>query len=262
MKARLWLILAGAGLMATGGSAQSVLFDFNNLTATTTFPLNVMVGGITAYFSGTGSSYSIQPANTMGFTPTNFSGNCIFPNGGSTGDLLVSFSQPLISFSIWYAPQELGCDSSAIMRVTTYLNGTYVGTATTNATATCPCNWPGQILQFDSAQRFNSVVVHYDKAPACADIGPIFMADNMNVTPAPPPLILTGPMRLPGGEFQFSFTYTPGGTNMVLATTNLAQVLSNWNVLGAAVEILPGQFQFTDPQATNGGHRFYRVLSQ
>jgi hypothetical protein len=37
--------------------------------------------------------------------------------------------------------------------------------------------------------------------------------------------------------------------------------LSNWTTLGAATEVSPGQFQFTDPQATNTPQRFYRVRS-
>ena len=46
----------------------------------------------------------------------------------------------------------------------------------------------------------------------------------------------------------------------VMATTNLSLSLTNWTALGGVVEIAPGQFQFTDPQATNGG-RFYRAYS-
>jgi len=35
--------------------------------------------------------------------------------------------------------------------------------------------------------------------------------------------------------------------------------LTNWTALGGVTEISPGQFQFTDPQATNSPQRFYRV---
>ncbi len=54
-------------------------------------------------------------------------------------DLIVDFSTPLTDFSILYAPEEYACDSSATMRVTAYLNGALVGTATTNAQAG---TWP------------------------------------------------------------------------------------------------------------------------
>jgi hypothetical protein len=47
----------------------------------------------------------------------------------------------------------------------------------------------------------------------------------------------------------------------VLASTNIALPIANWPALGIASEIPPGsgQFQFTDPQATNLQQRFYRV---
>lgn len=37
--------------------------------------------------------------------------------------------------------------------------------------------------------------------------------------------------------------------------------MKNWTVLGAMTETSPGQFQFTDSQATNHPQRFYRVRS-
>ena len=47
----------------------------------------------------------------------------------------------------------------------------------------------------------------------------------------------------------------------VLATTNLLLPLTNWTVLGTVTDNPPGQFQFSDPQATNHPLRFYRVRS-
>jgi hypothetical protein len=44
----------------------------------------------------------------------------------------------------------------------------------------------------------------------------------------------------------------------VLATTNASLPLGNWTSLGAVTEISPGQFQFSDSQATNT-QRYYRV---
>jgi hypothetical protein len=75
------------------------------------------------------------------------------------------------------------------------------------------------------------------------------------------PSILTRPVRLPNGSFQFGFTNTPGLSFNVLMVTNAALPATNWTSLGAATEISPGQFQFTDSQTTNSLRRFYRVLS-
>lgn len=80
---------------------------------------------------------------------------------------------------------------------------------------------------------------------------------------APPAAAITqtGVRRLTDGSFQFGFTNNPGAPFTVLMATNPALPLTNWASLGGVTEVLPGQFQFTDPQATNGPRRFYRVRS-
>jgi hypothetical protein len=79
--------------------------------------------------------------------------------------------------------------------------------------------------------------------------------------PVPTPADLTGAKTLTNGSFQFAFTNSVGPLFGVLATTNVALPLTNWTVLGGVAELSPGQFQFTDSQATNGAQRFYRVRS-
>jgi len=252
------MLIVLSGLLLARSEAQTVLFDFENAPRYSPLPLTLTVGGVTAQFTATGQGYSIQAANTMGFTPVGFFGNCIYPSSIYASDLVVSFSTSLTGFSILYAPQELACDSSATMRVTAYMDGTFVGTATTNAQAG---TWPSETLQISSSQPFNKVVVHYDKPPVTGgDWGPIFMADNMVVTPAPPPIVLANCMRPASGAFQFAFTNTPGSTFTVLASSNPALPMANWTVLGTATEISPGQYQFTDLQATNN-QCFYRIRS-
>jgi hypothetical protein len=65
-----------------------------------------------------------------------------------------------------------------------------------------------------------------------------------------------------GGSFQFAFTNSIGAQFSVLATTDLSLPLSRWMVLGGVLEIAPGQFMFTDPQAVNNPQRFYSIRSQ
>ena len=81
---------------------------------------------------------------------------------------------------------------------------------------------------------------------------------------APPAceIALTGAQTLTNGGFQFTFTNTPSAFFGVLAATNPALPLGNWTSLTGLTEFSPGQFQFTDPQATNSPQRFYRVSSQ
>ena len=192
------VLLLGLLVPAVAGAQ---LFDFDNAPIHTSLPIDQTVGGVTAHFTATGTGYSIQPANTMGFTPAGFGGLCIYPNSVFAADLQVSFSVPLIAFAILYAPQELGCDDSAIMRVTAYRDGVKMGTATTTAPA--PGTWPAGTLSYSDVAGFNEVVIHYDQRPACTDYGPIFMADNMNVTvstasvppigPGPPWIVAPNP---------------------------------------------------------------------
>jgi hypothetical protein len=73
--------------------------------------------------------------------------------------------------------------------------------------------------------------------------------------------ILTNAKKLPNGASQFGFTNTPGAVFTALAATNVALPLSNWTALTGVTEISSGQFQFTDTQATNYPHRFYRGRS-
>jgi hypothetical protein len=140
------------------------------------------VSAITAQLAATGQAYSIQAANTMGFTPQGFAGNCIYPNSIYLADLLIRFDQKLTDFSIMYSVQELACDTSAAMRVTAYMNGSFVKTNT--KVASHPGTWPVDRLTCSFAQAFDSVVVHYDShPPTCQDDGVIYPADNMRVTP-------------------------------------------------------------------------------
>jgi len=76
------------------------------------------------------------------------------------------------------------------------------------------------------------------------------------LTPPPRP----AGTRLSNGNFVLKFAETPGSNFTVLATTNLTMPLTNWTVLGKAIENPPGLFRFTDsPPASI--ERFYEVRS-
>jgi N-acetylneuraminic acid mutarotase len=67
--------------------------------------------------------------------------------------------------------------------------------------------------------------------------------------------------RTSNGLFTLDFTNVLGMPFRVLATTNLALPVSNWDTLGVAAELFPGHFQFTDPQALAVPGRFYLFRS-
>lgn len=76
-----------------------------------------------------------------------------------------------------------------------------------------------------------------------------------DVTPVPPSFRLTNLSRLPEGRFQFSYTNTSSATPMVYASSNLI----DWLAIGAATQVAPGYYQFTDAASTNLPRRFYEL---
>jgi predicted outer membrane repeat protein len=68
---------------------------------------------------------------------------------------------------------------------------------------------------------------------------------------------------LADGTFEFAFSNLNGAPFSVRGSTNAALPISLWSNIGPALEISPGsgQFQFTDPDATNYVQRFYSVTS-
>jgi hypothetical protein len=83
----------------------------------------------------------------------------------------------------------------------------------------------------------------------------------LDSVPVPTAFSLAAPVRLPNGQFQFSFTNTPGAKFTAWASAIVTAPLSNWVSLGAVIETSAGQFQFADTGATNQPVRFYRVVS-
>ena len=79
------------------------------------------------------------------------------------------------------------------------------------------------------------------------------------------PPVLTNPVggSVSGGSgtFQFTFTNSADVDFTALASTNLALPLADWMVLGNVTETSPGQYQFTDANATSSPQRYYRVVS-
>jgi hypothetical protein len=69
------------------------------------------------------------------------------------------------------------------------------------------------------------------------------------------------PARLEDRRLVFQFDSTPGAEFTVLASTNLFIPLSDWERLGAPVELTPGQYRFADPFLPDRAQRFYLLRS-
>jgi hypothetical protein len=75
------------------------------------------------------------------------------------------------------------------------------------------------------------------------------------------PPLLSSPASGTDGTFSFSFTYGPAADFTVLGSSKVGLPMGQWGILGAAAQYPPGQYHFTDPNATNYLKGFYRVVS-
>jgi alpha-tubulin suppressor-like RCC1 family protein len=80
-------------------------------------------------------------------------------------------------------------------------------------------------------------------------------------SPPAVPITFRRSSMLANGSFQITFTNNPGALFTAQTVTSLPAHLTNWTGLGAVLEVSPGQFQFTDNQASTSPFRFYRIVS-
>jgi alpha-tubulin suppressor-like RCC1 family protein len=128
-------------------------------------------------------------------------------------------------------------------------------------------NSAGQIGDNTTTRRKTPVVVNSTPLAAGQRFTRVFSGQEtyhtLALVAAPPAceIALTGAQALTNAAYRFAFTNTPGAFFGVLAATNMALPLSAWTSLTGLTEVSPGQFQFTDSQATNSPQRYYRVRS-
>ncbi len=89
------------------------------------------------------------------------------------------------------------------------------------------------------------------------------LGQSIAITQAAPAAapVLSAPVWLPGGVFQFGFTGTAGASYTVLFSTNVALPFSAWMVAGTVTNTTPGQFQFTTTPSSNYPAGFYHVAT-
>lgn len=255
-------VAAAAGFLAYAAEAQTYSFSFDNgpLHAATPFdqvPDIIPIGSAypTAHFTSSGSTYSIQSANALGFTPVGFSGYCLYPDSVYASDVLISFNKSLASLSILYSPEEYATDTSCTMEVSAYSGNTLVGTNT--ATVAVPGTWPTGTLGYTNTMRaFDHVVIHYLwPPPTGGDWGPVFMADNLVVTLATPMPTNLDIVKLPNN--QVMITWPSGwGALRVQSNSNLANTNGWISVTNTAVLADP-VYNVVLPMTQDG--MFYRL---
>jgi hypothetical protein len=101
-------------------------------------------------------------------------------------------------------------------------------------------------------------VFHYCVVASSA--GGTAIGQDVTVTlPTIPPFQCTATTT--PGNMQLSLSSVSSASFTVLSSPNLAMPLGNWTVLGSMTEMVPGQYQFTDPQSSTNPQCYYRIRS-
>ena len=144
--------------------------------------------------------------------------------------------------------------ASATVTITNLIQ-TFDGRAKSVSIATTPANLTVNLI-YNGSPDAPTNVGNYTVIGAIND--PNYQGGATNTLAIVPPAFNTQ-TPVGTGAFTVFFTNASGVSFSVLETTNLSIPFSEWNELGTAIEIMPGQYQFSDPQMTNGGQRFYRI---
>jgi hypothetical protein len=246
---------------AGGGNGGGILNSFGNLVVNqSTLTGNLATGnGGGGIFSMGGGTFTVNQSTLTGNNATDSGGGiCLF--GGS-----VTINNSIVAGNS--APFSGGANIRAIGTVTqTGVNLIDVNPVLApldnygGPTPTMP-PLPGSPA-IDGCTNGTSFATDQRGFPRIIGLAPDIGAVE-GIYNAAGPGRLFGATRLGNGSFMFSFTNYTDTSSTVLASTNVALPLNLWSNLGAALESPAGsgQFQFTDPQATNNAQRFYRVSS-
>jgi N-acetylneuraminic acid mutarotase len=237
---------ASGAWVQTGPIPTNLLFSAQTATLLTNGQVLVTGGYDTNYHShadtwifdsGLGYSNSWQPqvtsisspltlGSSLAVTGAQFRGLSEASGGNNAQDSSTDY--PLLQL------HSLANEQTMLLATTNWSNNSFVSTPVTN---------------FPLGYALATVFVNGIPSPSSI----IFINPALNA------IVLTHSTMLGNGTFQSSFTNLPTFGFSVLASTNLTVPAANWTVLSGATEISPGQYQFTDPQATNYPNLFYRV---
>jgi hypothetical protein len=249
----------------TGKWTATAALNFSHYHHTATLLTNgqvLIVGGNLA--NGTAELYN--PANNGTWLVSSslntircFHTTTLLPNGQAliTGGAFTVVAPSYNSGATGYSSTEIydaSLKASATVTITNLIQ-TFDGRAKSVSVATMPTNLPVNLI-YNGSPDAPTNVGNYTVIGTIND--PNYQGGATNTLAIVPPAFNTQ-TSVGTGAFTVFFTNASGVSFSVLETTNLSIPFSEWNELGTAIEIMPGQYQFSDPQMTNGGQRFYRI---
>ncbi len=241
--AGLTLVVAALTFTASARAQTAVTFDFDTATPALipgqNVPFDQDAEGLSAHFSAVSGAFSIQTANTTLMILSDFTGNYVYPNVGSSV-LSIQFSQMITNLVTAFATAEQRpAEQPTPVRLTAYTNSTNnppVGSATRAGTYFGANTLPMGTLAFNSATPFNLVTFNIEPGGASG-----FLLDNfiVKVTGAPFGAITTRASPPAGGTTTGDCNYLVGADAMVEATAHPGYAFVNWTEGGAEVSTVP-----------------------
>jgi hypothetical protein len=226
----------------------------------TNLAVNVpLVGGTATITNSTLSAGGIFPGNYLGnhFITAIYSGDTNFSSGSAT---LVQ--KVHANGSVTAVNSVPGASNSVSFAATVSSSPPGGGTPTGLVSFWDHAAFLGQVPLTNGATSFRlpSLSIGSHAVSATYNSDTTFATSSGNVLAATP--FFTTVSMLTNGACQLNFSNSSAAPFDVLASGDMTLDLSNWAVLGLAIEVLPGQFNFTDYQATNNTQQqFYRVRS-
>ncbi len=231
------------------------LTSFALLTGITSFPASALE--ITLSTNSTSPGNNVAISVTLSGAPTNLSALAFYVTNTSAWPLPAAASAPAQSHVNCFVDDF----SNGVHRVTAFVLDeppVQNGALLTLTYAVPPNALPGTypllipVLPVNAPPGSNPearTLASNQLIPAFAHAGSILVLAERPY--------LTSLAKLANGNFRFRFDSTIGSNYSVLATTNVALPLTNWDVLGTPSLFSPGVFEFADPAAANYRNRYY-----
>jgi hypothetical protein len=236
------------GPMPTGTVAFQGLFYKNSSPFTTSLVTSSLTNGV-----ATATMTNLNDGDGTYIITASYSGDTLFPTerarlaqkghrSRTTTSVSASASNNALTITAKVAPVSPGTNAPTGMLCLWDGSNVLIQCSLTNATV--------------SLAITNPVGTYAIRADYASDM---LCASSTGTLPVISPHITASLSS--NGAVQLEFTNFTEGPYTVLGADDLALPQGNWSVLGTASESSPGEFHFTDKDATNYSQRFYRVRS-
>jgi acetyl esterase/lipase len=224
-------------------------YSATNTLSAGTSPV-VVTGGLSGLLPGTPYHYQVMASNSAG---TSSSADAAFTTPPTAP---VAVTQPAVGVTPGGATVNGSVNPGGAATTWYFQYGPTTSYGSYTPTNSLPAGTSAVAVNAVLTGLFSGTPYHYQLV-ASNSAGTSPGGDAQLTTVAVPPPQLISPIVLLDGTVQFAFTSTPGASFTMLGASDPNLPVSSWTVLGPVTEVTPGEYQFTDLQATNNPLQFY-----